>query len=59
VDLVTVEREMKKLSLVVGIACFLVAATIFVFADGPRRIYSGVLFIVLGVVSVAGVRRGR
>jgi hypothetical protein len=48
---------MKKSRLIIGIACFVLAAVIFVFAEGGRRLYSGIFFIILGVGMVAGARR--
>lgn len=42
-----------------AIVCFVAAALIFVFAEGYRRIYSGVFFVVLGVVLLRSFRRGQ
>ena len=45
--------------LIIAGACFALAAVIFVFADGARRIYAGILFAMLGVVIVANAKRSR
>jgi hypothetical protein len=44
---------MPKSALIVAALFFLVAAVIFVFADGARRIYSGAFFVMIGVVVLA------
>lgn len=49
---------MKKISLVAGIACFVLALIIFIFASGLRRFYSGLFFVVIGVVMVWNARGG-
>lgn len=41
-----------------AIACFAIAVLILVFAEGNRRIYSGLFFAVLGFVLLRSVRRG-
>lgn len=48
---------MQNLPLIFGIACLALATAIFVFASGPRRVYSGVFFVMLGVVMLANARR--
>ena len=48
---------MLKLNMAVGIFCIVVAATIFVFADGMRRWYSGIFFLILGGVMLANAWR--
>ena len=48
---------MKKMPLTLGIACLALAAVIFVFAGGVRRVYSGIFFAVIGVVSVVNAMR--
>lgn len=44
---------MRKLPLALGLICVAIAAVVFVFADGARRIYSGVFFLVLGGAMLA------
>ena len=51
------EDTLQKKPLILGIICLVVAAGIFVFADGARRIYSGGFFALLGLVLVASARR--
>ncbi len=41
---------MNKAALLFGILCIVVAGVVFVFADGLRRWYSGILFAILGIV---------
>lgn len=41
---------MNKLHIVIALLCFLLAVTIFIFAEGARAIYSGVFFAILGAV---------
>ena len=43
-------------TLVLGIACLVLAVVILVFADGARRWYSGAFFAVLGVVLLLNAR---
>jgi len=50
---------MNKLALIVGILCCLVAAIIFVFAEGLRRWYSGVFFALIGVFTILQAARWR
>ena len=49
---------MNKTQLVVGVVCLVLAAVIFVFADGARRVYAGAFFALLGVVTVVSAKRG-
>jgi hypothetical protein len=48
---------MSKTSLVVAVICFALAALIFVFADGARRVYAGAFFVMLGLVTVVNAKR--
>lgn len=48
---------MQKLPLIVGVASLALATVIVVFASGPRRVYSGVFFLMLGLVTLANARR--
>ncbi len=48
---------MKRVPFVVGIACFVLALTIFIFASGLRRLYSGLLFVVIGLAMAWNARR--
>ncbi len=50
---------MRKLPLVLGLICLAIAAVIFVFAEGARRIYSGVFFLMLAVAILADYWRGK
>ena len=43
---------MQKTYFFVGIICLITAVLIFIFADGFRRIYSGLFFILLGLVLI-------
>ena len=42
-----------------GLVCLALAAVIFIFADGHRRLYSGGFFAILGVVLLLNARRCR
>jgi hypothetical protein len=53
------EAMMKRVSLVVGSLCLIVAIVVFVFADGLRRWYSGLFFLLIGVISFANYLRWR
>lgn len=48
---------MRRLPLVLGVASFLLAFSVLAFAGGARSIYSGLFFVVLGVVFLANARR--
>ena len=48
---------MRRPPLVLGIASFLLAFSVFAFAGGARSIYSGLFFVVLGVVFLVNARR--
>jgi len=50
-------RKMRRLPLVLSVASFLFAFSVFAFAGGARSIYSGLFFVVLGVVFLANARR--
>ena len=50
---------MRKLPLVLGLMCVAIAAIVFVFADGARRVYSGIFFLMLGGVMLAESWRGK
>lgn len=50
---------MSKTQLTIGVICLVLAAVIFVFAEGARRIYSGVFFTVIGVVVLLNAKWGR
>jgi len=49
---------MNRLSLILAVLSFALALIIFLLADGPRRWYSGVFFVVLGAVMLASAKRG-
>jgi len=50
---------LHKKALIIGIVFLILAAVVFVFADGARRYYSGGFFALLGIVLIlnAGLRR--
>ena len=48
---------MSKMAFFVGILCIVVAVVVFVFADGPRRWYSGIFFAFLGTVMLVNANR--
>ena len=50
-------HKMRRLPLDLGIAGFLLAFSVFAFAGGARSIYSGLFFVVLGVVFLVNARR--
>ena len=43
---------MNKVTLVIGLLCFVAAVTVFVFADGLRRWYSGIFFAIIGTATL-------
>ena len=50
---------MNKVTLVIGLLCFVAAVIIFVFADGLRRYYSGIFFAIVGTVMMINALRWR
>ena len=52
------EGPMKKVPLAAGIACFVLALIIFIFASGLQRFYSGPFFVMIGVVMAWNARGG-
>ena len=48
---------MKNNGLLFGILSLVLAALIFIFASGSRRIYSGVFFMILGIAMIATSRK--
>ena len=54
------KREtMSKASLVMGVLCLVLALVILVFADGLRRWYSGLFFLLMGAVALTNAIRMR
>ena len=49
---------MRKLNLALAVACILLAIVVFFLADGARRIYSGMFFVMLAVMFLTTGRRG-
>jgi hypothetical protein len=47
----------RRLNLTLAIVSFILAIIVFVFAEGARSIYSGLFFVVVGVVLLANARR--
>ncbi len=47
---------MRKMAMVTGILCLVLSVIVFVFADGPRRWYSGIFFAVLGTVMLVNTK---
>jgi hypothetical protein len=50
---------MSKMAAVIGILSLAVAVVVFVFAEGPRRWYSGSFFVIIGAVMLANAIRWR
>jgi membrane protein implicated in regulation of membrane protease activity len=50
---------MRKVALVSGILCIVVAVIVFVFAHGLRRWYSGIFFALIGAVMLVNAVRWR
>ena len=48
---------MRKLPLVLGIVSLLLAIIVLIVAHGARSIYSGLFFVVIGVVMLVNARR--
>jgi hypothetical protein len=48
---------MSKWAFWMGLACLVLATVILVFADGARRWYSGVFFLVLSLAMFGNSRR--
>ena len=53
------KNTMSKVALVSGILCIVLAAIVFVFADGLRRWYSGGFFAITGTVMLVNALRWR
>jgi len=51
------KNTISKMSLISSILCFALTVIIFVFADGPRRWYSGIFFAMIGLVMLINNRR--
>ena len=47
----------RKIALVAGIIFIVLSLAVFVFADGLRRYYSGIFFLMIGIVNLAIIRR--
>ncbi len=50
---------MKRFAVPAAILCFGLAVAVFVFAEGMRRWYSGIFFLVLGAVLLMNAGLGR
>jgi hypothetical protein len=48
---------MRMSSLVLGLVFLILAVVIFIFADGPRRFYSGGFFLILAVFLLVSSRK--
>jgi len=44
------ELTLKKFPLIIGIIAIIIAIIVFIYASGARRIYSGSLFILIGII---------
>jgi hypothetical protein len=55
---IVTEGALRKTPLIFAVISFALAALIFVFGTGARRVYSGVFFVILGAIMVANARRG-
>jgi len=53
------KEKMSKAALFVACLCCVMAIIVFVFADGLRRWYSGVFFLVIGIVMLLNTFRWR
>ncbi len=52
-------QTMSTMALVMGVLCIVLAVVILVFADGLRRWYSGLFFLLMGVVALTSAVRWR
>ena len=52
------EDGMRRVPLIIAVVCIVLAVLIFVFAAGARRVYAGVFFALLGVVTGMNAMRG-
>ena len=50
---------MRKWVLILGIILLVLAVVVFVFASGLRRWYSGLFFVIMGLVAVTNASRLR
>jgi hypothetical protein len=50
---------MQKLPLILAFVSFIVAIIVLVFADGARSIYSGLFFVLIGVVLLLNARKSQ
>ena len=50
---------LRKVALTIGPISLVLAVVILIFADGLRRWYSGLFFVLIGAVLLLNVRRWR
>lgn len=48
---------MRNTPVILAIVSFILAAVIFIFADGARRWYSGTFFVLVGVAILLNAKR--
>jgi len=58
VSLSTPEDILRKIPLILGVISFILAAVIFRFGTGARRVYSEVFLVILSVIMVANAMHG-
>jgi len=49
---------LRKIPLILGVISFILAAVIFRFGTGARRVYSEVFLVILSVIMVANAMHG-
>jgi drug/metabolite transporter (DMT)-like permease len=50
---------MTTIRIALGVFSLALAGTVFLLGEGPRRWYSGIFFVLLGVVLLLNAGRGR
>jgi hypothetical protein len=53
------KKKMFNLALITGILCVVLSVVVFLFADGLRRWYSGLFFLLIGIVMLLNAFRWR
>ncbi len=51
------KSKLVILTLVLGILCIILSVIVFIFADGLRRWYSGIFFLLIGTVTLINAVR--
>lgn len=53
------KSKMNKMAVAIGILCIAIAVIVLVFAEGLRRWYSGIFFMLMGTIMLINALRWR